>query len=46
MSSTSIGKIQIRKYQTKDYESVRDIFSKGIPEAFVPTLKTNWNGVF
>ena len=37
-------KLQIRKYLSKDYDSVRKIFSTEMPEAFVPALKANWNG--
>ena len=44
MQTTKTGEVQIRHYKPRDYEKVREIFSKGIPEALVPTLQSNWNG--
>ena len=44
MNASKLINLQIRSYQEEDYETVRELFSHGIEEAFWPALRSNWNG--
>ncbi len=44
MSPLKLEDVKIQNYKSENYEKVRKLFSDGINEVFLPTLKSNWNG--